>query len=124
MPWETHRPAAIHSSTPRSNTWRNMSLSHNSLRARENAEWSGFLSSILKPQNPRCAIRDNGAPTACLCRSGDRDDAWKIGPLTRQPHAALPHVLEHEIHLGRAEGVLVGIVLARVGSFRSARMAA
>ena len=84
----------------------------------------GILSSILKPQNRRCAIRDNDAPTACLCRSGDREGAWKIGPLTRQPHAALLHVLEHEIHLGRAEGVLEGIVLRPRGQFQIGGMAA
>ena len=44
----------MHASTTRSNTRRKMSLSRKrSLRARENAEWSGILSSMLKPQNHR-----------------------------------------------------------------------
>jgi hypothetical protein len=43
-------------STTRSKTRRKMSLSRNrSLRARENTEWSGILSSMLKPQNQRYA---------------------------------------------------------------------
>ena len=46
----------MHASTTRSNTRRKMSLSRKrSLRARENAEWSGILSSMLKPQNQRYA---------------------------------------------------------------------
>ena len=49
-------PAAMHASTTRSKTWRKMSLSRKrSLRARENAEWSGIVSSMLKPQNQRYA---------------------------------------------------------------------
>ena len=48
------KPAARQASTTRSNTWRRMPLSRNrSLRARENAEWSGILSSMLRPQNQR-----------------------------------------------------------------------
>jgi hypothetical protein len=47
-------PAEMHASTTRSKTRRKMSLSRNrSLRARENAEWSGILSSMLEPQNQR-----------------------------------------------------------------------
>src|SRR5262249_31388317 len=50
------RSAAIQASTTRSNTRRRMSLSRNrSLRARVKAEWSGILSSMLKPQNHRYA---------------------------------------------------------------------
>src|SRR5258707_3760331 len=49
-------PAEIHAATTSSKTRRKMSLSRNrSLRARENTEWSGILSSILKPQNQRYA---------------------------------------------------------------------
>ena len=48
------RPALMHASTTRSNTVRKTSVLRNrSLRARENAEWSGTLSSIERPQNQR-----------------------------------------------------------------------
>lgn len=47
------RPAAMHASTTRSNTCRKISLSRKRpLRARENAEWSGMGSSMVRPQKP------------------------------------------------------------------------
>ena len=49
------RPAAIHVPTIRSRTRseKTLLLVKRSLRARENAEWSGTLSSIESPQNQR-----------------------------------------------------------------------
>src|SRR4029077_12086745 len=52
------RPALMHASTTRSNTVRKTSVLRNrSLRARENAEWSGTLSSIERSQNQRLELR-------------------------------------------------------------------
>jgi len=56
-------------------------------------------------------VRNVPGRTQSIAKSGKREITAKRRLLTRQPHAPLPHVLEHKIHFGRAEGVFEGIVL-------------